>query len=250
MLTTDTIFIASKLDNLISGDITSQDIVKAKALPDKIEGLAKQIVTGNVPKSSTKGYNFKKISESLNFEESLEELVDKGAQLVKNTDVDFADLIPKIDQVKTLLKGLLPFIEQSDVLGLRLSEPSKRDQLGFIRLFAAIDNPVMVLARIGDNSFTSAEMNIVKEVYPELVEGVQGMILTYITDLAAKGKDVVGHTRSLGIKRFFGEDVTGLSPEMAKAEEQQAPQQKQSKSRPSKSGAANRMMPEGDRDLL
>jgi len=247
MLSTDTIFIASNLEALISGDITSKDIVKSKAIPQKVEEIIKKIVFGGDTKSVMKKYNFRTISDALNTEESIEEELEKSANLVKNTDIEFTDLIPKIQEVKEILKGLLPFNEQNSITGIILSEPSKREELAYLRLFAAIDNPLKVLGRIGENSFTKLEMDIVKQVYPELISGIEGMILTYLTELKSKGKEVIGHTRVLGIKRFFGEDISSISP-IARDEDLEQSKKQSSKIRNFEAGS--RMMPEGDRELL
>lgn len=249
MLTTETIFIASKLDSLLSGNITSEDITNAKKLTDTIEDLIKNIVLGKNKSSKIKQYNFDKIAEILNQDENFEDLMDKSTKLIKNTEAEFADLIPKVEEVKNILKGLLPFNEYSDVLGVHISEPSIREQLMFLRLFAAIDNPLSVFARIADNSFTRQELDIIQQVYPELYEGVSGMITTYLMDMASEGKDIVGYTRGIGIKRFFGEAVFKPIAD----EDQQAEQGKQQASKQMNTKnfeAGDRMTPERDRDNM
>ena len=56
MLSTDTILIATPLDRLISGAVTSSDIVNSRKVVDKLEKLAKDVVTGQPKVKKPKSY--------------------------------------------------------------------------------------------------------------------------------------------------------------------------------------------------
>ena len=207
MITTETLFVAAPLERLISGNITSKDITEAKKLVDKTEGLVANLLKVKSKAHKLKKYDFDKIAFDLGEQEATEDLIEKGSKLLKNTDIEFTDLIPKIEEIKLLLKGLLPTNQVEDVMGVHLKEPSTRDKLGFLRLYGAIDNPLSVIGRVVDNSFTKAEMDIVREAYPELMQGIESMITNALMEMKAQGKEVVGNNLSLGIKRMFGESV-------------------------------------------
>lgn len=246
MFTSETVFIASKLENLISGNLESSDIVRAKNLPDEIEGLAKKIIDGSPSIPKIKNYKYKNLVEILDTDPTIEDSLQMGENLIKNTDFDFVDLMPKVDEVRELLKSMLPNSVIEDVYGISVQDPSIRDQISFIRLFGAVDNPLSVLMRISDNSFTDSEMSIIRQVYPELLEGFTNMLLAYITDKSSKNEKTLGHTKSIGIRRFLGENINSKAPQAIDEEQAQKSEQQ------IKMGdfeAGNRMLPERDREL-
>jgi len=250
MLTSETLFIASELENLLSGDISSSDIVRARKLADEIEELAESIINGKVKSFKFKKYNFDSINELLESDYSDDDLINVGENLLNKTDLDFADLIPKIQEIRSLLRDMLPNSVIDDALGVRIIKPSLRDQSAFLRIFGAVDNPLHVLARISNNSFTSSELSILRQVYPELLDGFTNMLLTYLANYQANGKDVIQHTKAIGIKRYLGENIRGMVPQAVDNELQQEIEQKQKQLNVKNFEGANRMTPESEKDVM
>lgn len=249
MLSTDTILIATPLDRLISGAVSSSDIINSRAVVDKIEKLAKAVVTGQPSVKKPKKYNYKAISETLSLELTMEQLMERAELLMKNTQNEYGELIPKVIELSDLLRDLLPYNQTNDILGIHLKEPSMTEKLNYLRIYGAIDDPLSVLARIADNSFTKSEMDAVRRAYPELVEGFSMMVNGHLMDLGANGKDAVGRSRTLGLKRFFGESIF-RAPRPGEIQQEQ--QEQASKVRPIKAGdfsASSRMTPESQKDL-
>lgn len=243
MLSTETIFIATPLKRLFNGNIASSDISNAKKVPEKIEKAARGIFKDQKPSKASTGYKYKDIVRILEADQTDEDLFKDSSKLMKNTGDDFADLIPKVMEVKQLMKSLLPYNQVNDVLGLHLRDPSIRDQLAYLRLWAVVDDPITLIDKINDNSFTKPEINIMQQVYPEIYQGVIDFINSEIMSINQNGKEVVGKNRALGIRRFLGESIQRKLP--ATSQEQPQPQ-----GRGGGTGAArnvklaNRMAPE------
>ena len=249
MLSTDTILIATPLDRLISGSVTSSDVINSRKVVEKTEAIAKAVITGQPAIKKPKRYNYKTISETLELELSMDQLMERAELLMKNTQNEYGELIPKVIELSDLLRDLLPYNQTTDVLGMHLKDPSMTEKLNYLRIYGAIDEPLNVLARIAYNSFTRQELDAVKRAYPELVDGFSMMLNCHLMDLAADGKEVVGRNRSLGLKRFFGESIF-RPPMPGEQQEAQMEQAKRSGSiKPQNFNAANRMPPESQKDL-
>jgi hypothetical protein len=219
----DYLLIAAPLTNLISGNVTSKDIVAANALEKTVPKLIKDMLNGSKPAVKVYKYDLKTIKDAIEGEDDFETSMQKAERLLSKTEIQAAEIIPRISEVKEFLRNALPDVQREDILGVHETEVPFREAAAFSRIYAAIDDPINVVKMIATNSFTMGEVDAIKEVYPEFWNAVIATITDELIKFRADEKELVGYHCGLGIKRVLGVEL-GKPDVVPKDQQAQAPQ--------------------------